>query len=125
MPGDGRAPVVTGDHRGICAERVQQTDHIAYQVQKRVLLDGLGAVGLAVAAHVWRDRAKASFPERLKLVPPGIPRLRESMTQEHERTGAAFGDVHANSVRFDEAMLEFNHRAADQRLRFRRESRTS
>lgn len=46
------------------------------------------------------------------------------MAQEHERAGAAFGDVHANSVRFDEAMLEFNHRAADQGLRFSHESRT-
>jgi hypothetical protein len=32
--------------------------------------------------------------------------------------------VHANSVRFDEAMLEFNHRAADRRLTSRREWRT-
>src|ERR1700689_4990752 len=83
MPRDGRAPVVTGDHSGICAERVQQTDHIAYQVKQRVLLDGLGAIGLAVAAHIWRDDPKASFRERLKLVPPGIPRFRESMAQQH------------------------------------------
>ena len=46
VPGDRRAPVVAGDHRLSLAERVEQADHVADQVQERVL--GRSASGRSV-----------------------------------------------------------------------------
>ena len=52
MPRDRRAPVVTGDDRLLGTQGVEQTDHVANQMKERVLVDRLGAIGPAVAAHV-------------------------------------------------------------------------
>ena len=59
MPGDRRAPVVAGDDGGLLAQGIEHADHVADQMKQRVLVDGFGAVGLAVAAHVRRDGMKA------------------------------------------------------------------
>jgi hypothetical protein len=111
MPGDRRAPIVTCDYRFIGAERIQQANNVARQMKQGVLFNGVGPVGLAVAAHIGCDGVKASFRERLQLMAPGIPRFGEPMTQDDERTGATLGDMHANAVCFNETMFEFNHRA--------------
>ena len=52
MPRHRRAPVVTGDDRLLGTQGVEQTDHVADQMKERVLVDRLGAIGPAVAAHV-------------------------------------------------------------------------
>ena len=64
VPCDRRAPVVAGDDRGRLAERVEQPDHVADQMEQRVLVDRLRRVGLAVAAHVGRHRVVAGIGQR-------------------------------------------------------------
>ena len=85
VPGHRRAPVVAGDHRLLGTERIEQADHVADQVQQRVLVDRLRAVGLAVAAHVGRDGVVAGLRQRGELVAPGIPGLRKAVAQQHQR----------------------------------------
>jgi len=100
---------VTCDHCFFDAESVQQANDVTYQMQQRVLLDCLGPVGLPIATHIWRDHMKASSRKRLQLMPPGIPRFGEPMTQDDEWTSTALGEVHADAVCFNETMFEFEH----------------
>ena len=109
IPCHRRAPIVSSDHRRVGAESVQQTDHIAHQVQQRVLINRLGTICLSVAAHIRRHRLKAGVRKRLQLVTPRIPRFGEAVTQQHQRARAAFRHVHANAIRFDEPMFHFSH----------------
>ena len=85
MPGHRRAPVVPGDHRRSLAERVEQADHVADQVQERVLLDLLRRVGLAVAAHVGRDGVEAGLGQGAELVAPGVPGFGKAVAEDDER----------------------------------------
>ena len=87
-----------GDNSPLRAERVQERDHIAGQVQHRVLGDVGRRAGLAVAALVRRYRVVASGGEGGQLVTPRVPALRESVQQEHERAVAGLGDVHGQSA---------------------------
>ena len=100
---------MTCDYRFFGTERIQQADNVARQMEQGVLIHGVGPVCLAIATHIWRDHMKASFRERSQLMPPGIPRFGEPMTQDDERTGATLGDVHADAVCFNETMFEFEH----------------
>src|SRR5919201_271193 len=52
VPRDGRAPIVAGDDRGGGAERVEQSDEIADEMQQRVGLDRVRPIGVAIAALV-------------------------------------------------------------------------
>ena len=113
MPGDGRAPVVAGDHRRFRTQGVEQTHHVADEVQERVLVDGLGPVGLPVPAHVGRHRVEAGLRKRRQLMPPGIPGLREAVAENDQRARPLLGDVHANAVRLDGAVLDLAHRLPD------------
>jgi hypothetical protein len=109
MPRDRRAPVVAGNHRRLFAERTDEADHVADQVQERVGLDLRRRVGLAVTAHVRRHRVKAGGGERRELMTPGVPGFGKAVTHDHERAGALFGHVHANSVRLDGAVRDLAH----------------
>ena len=60
-----------------------------------------GRVGVAVAAHVRRDRAEAGGGERRELVAPGVPELGPAVAQDHGEARAGLRDVHANAVRLD------------------------
>ena len=64
VPRDGCSPIVTGDHRLIGAESVEEAHHVADKMQQRILVYRLGALGLAIAAHVGRHRVEAGFGER-------------------------------------------------------------
>src|SRR5262249_9520894 len=91
------------DDRVALTERVEQADHVADQVEDRVRIDALGAVGLAVAALVGRDGAIAGGGERAQLMAPGAGELREAAQQEHESTAAFLERGHAKAVGLDEA----------------------
>ena len=78
-------------------------------MEKRVLVDGLGAIGLAVTAHVRSDGVEACFGECAELMSPGIPRFGKAVTQKDERAAAALGDVHADAVGVDGAMGDVRH----------------
>ena len=79
MPGDGRTPVVADDHSLGSTECVEEANHIADQMEQCVPVDGLRAVGFAVAAHVWSDSVETGFGEGTELVAPGVPRFREAV----------------------------------------------
>jgi hypothetical protein len=91
---------VARDHGGGFAQCVEQADHIANQMEQGVLVDLLGAIGLPIAAHVRRDGVKSRVGERVQLMAPGIPGLRESVTHQYQWAGTALGDMHADSVGF-------------------------
>ncbi len=109
MPGDRRAPVMADDDRPLDAERVDHADHVADQMQERVLLDLLGAVGLSVAAHVRRDRMIAGLRQRLQLRPPGVPGFRKPVAEDDERPFARLRQMDADPVRLDRPMCDFRH----------------
>ena len=102
---------MAGNDGSLFAERVQQADDVADHVQLRVLVDRLGAVGLAVAALVRGDSVEAGIGERGDLVPPRVPALREAVAHHDERAAAGLGDVHVDAVRLDGAVLDLGHGA--------------
>ena len=72
---------------------------------------GCGRVGLAVAALVGRDDAKARRRERGNLMPPRVPRLRPSVAQHDQRTRALLDVMHPDAVGIDELVLQVGHGA--------------
>ena len=91
------------------AKGIQQSNDITDQMKQRELVDRLRAVCLTIATHVRRDGMETCLGQRLDLMPPRVPGLRESVTQDHQRPGALFGHVHANAVRFDHPVADFVH----------------
>ena len=61
MPCDGRAPIMSDNHGGFFAQRIEHTHHIAHQVQQRIAFDFGRVAGIAVAAHVRSDGMKSGF----------------------------------------------------------------
>src|SRR6266511_4125457 len=110
MPGDGRAPIVTGDDGRLSSKRVHQADHVADEVEERVLVDGLGPIGLAVAAHVGRNGVESGLCERRELVTPRVPGLRKPMTEDDQWSRSLLGHVHAEAVHFESTMRHVDHR---------------
>ncbi len=104
VPGDRRAPVVSGDHRLLDAERIEQPDHVADEMEQSVVVDRFGPVGLAVAAHVRRDGVESGCRQRRDLMAPGIPGFGKAVTENNQRTVALLGDVQMNAVGFDSAL---------------------
>jgi len=81
MPGDRRARVVADDHRRRRLQRVEQPDHVADEVQDRVLVDRMRRIGLAVATHSGGHRVEAGRRERQQLVAPRDPALWKAVAQ--------------------------------------------
>ena len=52
MPRDWSSPIMAGDHRRFMAQGIKQSDHIADQMKKGVLVNTLWPICLAVAAHI-------------------------------------------------------------------------
>ena len=52
---------------------------------------------------------EAGLGQRRELMAPGIPALRKAVTEDDERTHALLSDVHANTIRLDNAMLHLAH----------------
>ena len=77
-------------------------------MQLRVLVDVGGHVGGAVAALVGREHTVASLAERVELVSPRVPALREAVAEHDRRAvfGPALGDVHADAVGVDVAVTD-------------------
>ena len=100
---------MTGDHGLLLAERGDQADDVADQVQLRVLVDGLGRSRLPVAALVGGDRVVAGLGQRRELVAPRVPGLGEAVAEHDEGTLAGLGDVHLDAVGLDGAVLDVGH----------------
>jgi hypothetical protein len=52
---------------------------------------------------------KAGLSQRRELMAPGIPALREAVTENDERAYTLLGYVHANTIRLDNAVLHLAH----------------
>jgi hypothetical protein len=97
---------MAGNNCQIDAERIDKTDHVTDKMQKRVLLDGVGPVRSAVAAHVGCDRTEPCGRQCRKLMPPRVPGFRKAVAQHDQGSFALLGDVQVNAVRFDHAMRD-------------------
>ena len=109
VPCDRSTPVVAGNHRRRLAQRIEQSHHVAGKMKQRVLVDRIGGIGPAVAAHVRRHRMEARLGQGTKLMTPGVPGFRKSMTQQNQRSGAHLGDVHPNAIGLHRAMRHVAH----------------
>jgi hypothetical protein len=112
VPGDRSAPVVPHDHRLPLAQGIEEADHVAHQVQLGVALAPFGPVGPAIAALIGGHGVVAGLGQRDELVAPGVPGFGEAVEQDDERPRAALGDVHADAVSLDDAMLYVSHPAS-------------
>ena len=90
-------------------ERIEQTHHVTDQMEDRILIDPLGCVALAIAAHVRRNRVEARRGQRIDLVTPGIPGFRKAVAHQHQGPFALFGDVEADAVALDDSLRWFAH----------------
>jgi hypothetical protein len=75
VPSDWRAPVVAY-HDCWLIDGVCQPDHIPNQMKERIFIYSLGAIRLSVAMHVGCNDMISWFGERLDLMSPRIPGLR-------------------------------------------------
>ena len=67
------------------AQGVEQTHHVADQMEERVLVDRLRPIGPAVAAHVGRHGAESGLGERAELMAPGIPGFGKTVAEQDQR----------------------------------------
>ena len=104
------------DDRLRLADRADEADHVADQMQQRVLVNVRGRLALTVAAHVRGDSAIACFRERPELAAPGVPGLGKAVTKHYQRPGAAFCDVNLDVVGFDHSVRDVRHASAPGRL---------
>ena len=61
VPGNRRTPVVAYHHGLLISDRIYQSDDIANQMKKRILIDGVGTIRLSVTPHVRSNNVVASF----------------------------------------------------------------
>src|ERR1039457_6049958 len=62
-----------------------------------------------VTAHIDRRRTVARISERMKLMPPRVPRFGKAVDHQNQRTLARLDEVDANTVGHYHAVLEFSH----------------
>ena len=111
MPRQNRAPVMAdqGERRSpyCCCE----AEHVVSQHIHHVGPKTLGLAGEIVAALVGHQDAKASRRERLDLMPPAIPELREAMQQNDQRpvSRASRHGMKRHAVRGQAHVLVISH----------------
>ena len=54
-------------------ESVQQTDHIAEQMEEGVLIDFFRSLSLPIASHIRRNRVESGICKSMQLMAPRIP----------------------------------------------------
>ena len=84
-PGDGSAPVVTHQQRGLGTAFVDEIADVGGQLVGVVGRDAVRPRRQVVAAHVGRDDAESRRRERLDLQPPAVPELGEAVQQNDQR----------------------------------------
>jgi hypothetical protein len=105
MPRDWRAPVMAGDYRLRRTETIEQPYHVTDEMEQRVLIDRLGAVGPTVAAHVRSHCPEPGLGKSAKLMTPRVPGLGKPMAEQDERPFALLCHMHVYSVGVDEAVM--------------------
>jgi hypothetical protein len=79
----------------------------------RVLIDRLRRVGLPIAALIGGDGPEPGVRQCPQLMAPGVPDLREAVTEEHREAAAGFDDVHADAVGVDVVVDDVGHGRVD------------
>ena len=69
-PYDRASPIMSDSNRLIYSEIVEKVEHVLHRMLDRVVLVTWVDARPTVAAHVWRDRAKAERPEARQLMAP-------------------------------------------------------
>ena len=98
------------DHALFDLQRVEHPDDVLHQFAHLVSLYRLRTIGLAVAALVGRDRAKAGVGERAELMAPRVPELRKAVAENHRKALARLDHMHPDAVGVDEFVDQFAHR---------------
>ena len=111
LPDEQAAPVVTGEHRALVAERGDEAGEAT--VDELDVVRDVGLVGAAVAGEVGSDDVEAGRGERVDLVAPRVRELGEPVTEEHERALARLEAVQPMPA---DTHIAFPHSA----LRYRR-----
>jgi hypothetical protein len=86
------------------AQRIEEPNHIADEVQQRVLVDRFRVVGLTVASHIKRDSMESRRRQRGKLMSPRVPGFWKAVAQDNKRSIALFGEMKMNPICDDGAM---------------------
>ncbi|CAM2152745.1 hypothetical protein PT2222_290061 [Paraburkholderia tropica] len=103
---DDRPPVVADDRRLANAQRVDEPDEIAGQMEDVVGGGVERRLGVAVSALIGGDDAITRRRQRLDLMPPRVPGLGPAVAEQHERTFAVLDVMHADAVGIRVTMLE-------------------
>src|SRR4051794_26473722 len=101
---------MTDDHGFLKTQRINRTHHVSAEMKQSVLIDSFRFVGLAITPHVRRDGAVTRIRKSLQLMPPRIPRLRPSVTEQHKGTCAHLRDMHLDAVGRNELVFYFQVR---------------
>ena len=109
LPGDAGAPIMPDDDGGRRTQGIKNADHVADEMQDRVLVDRLRRVTLAVATHIGGDDTEAGGGKGVDLMPPREPGFRKAVHQQHQRPLALLGDVDVDPVAFDDALRRLAH----------------
>jgi hypothetical protein len=97
---------MTNNDRFLDAQGIQQTHYVANQVEKGVLINCHWTFRLAIATHIRRHGAKPSFSKHRELMTPGVPCLREAVTEENNRSFSLFGHMNADSIGLNYVMFQ-------------------
>jgi hypothetical protein len=84
-PGDGPAPVVTDQQRGLLAELSDEAADVVGEQVDPVRLEAVWLRGQVVATSVGGDDPKTGRRKRRDLQPPTEPELREAVQQNDQR----------------------------------------
>jgi len=105
MPCDWGAPVMAGDDRLRSSETIEQPYHVTDEMEQRVLINRLGAVGPTIATHVWGHCPEPGLGKSGELMTPRVPGLGKPMAEQDERPFALLCHMHVYSVGVDEAVM--------------------
>src|SRR5271165_3512778 len=72
-----------------------------------VLVDRVGTLSLAIAAHVGSHHPEPGLGECRELMAPRIPAFGKAVAQRDEGTLTRFGEVHSDAVGLDGAVRHF------------------
>src|ERR1700758_2799275 len=106
MPCNWSSPVVANDRCPLDSQRIKKANHIARQMEDRILIDSLRPICLAVTAHVGRDSSITLAGKRLQLMTPGVPRFGKSVAKQHGKSRSSLRKVHPDAVGLDKLMFE-------------------
>src|SRR5262249_6262021 len=109
LPSNSSAPVVADDKRARRLQSVEHADHVADQMEDRVLVNSFRLIAHTIAAHIRGNGMKTCCRKAIDLVTPRIPRFWEAVGQQYQRSGSLFGDVEMNAVALDDTLCRLAH----------------